>query len=94
MNTTMMAANANQASFNYFNYVNGTQLKRDKRGRVRFGCKSHRLEVGKTGLVTCYNRMSSFRSDGEYATWHMPQSLTGNPEFLRTLANAIDLATA
>jgi len=91
MNTTMMTTNDNQAAFNY---INGTALKRDKRGRVRFGFKAHRLEVGKTGLVTCYNRMSSFRSDGEYATWHMPQSLTGNPEFLRTLANAIDLATA
>lgn len=90
MNTTMMTTNDNQAAFNY---INGTALNRDKRGRVRFGFKGHRMEVGKTGLVTCYDRSPLFGRADESTTWILPSSLYGNPEFLRTLANAIDLAT-
>lgn len=72
----------------YQNHLTGGHLHTDARGRVRFGQDGMRFEVTPTGYVNFYRRAAG----GEYGRPFIDQRFLGNVDFLRTLANAIQLA--
>jgi hypothetical protein len=73
----------------YTNYLTGGPLTPDHRGRVRFSHEGTRYEVTKTGVVNAYERHSPF---GENVMRYNDFDYT-NVALLRTMANAIELAT-
>lgn len=72
------------------NHLTGLYLTTDARGRVRFGFDGMRFEVTPTGSVNVYRRAGT----REFSKIFVDQRVLNNPALLRTLANAIELATA
>lgn len=69
--------------------MTGFALAADNRGRVRFAHDGMRYEVTKTGKVNCYERDQTF---GEQPLPMYNHTDYASPAFLRTLADAIELA--
>ena len=84
----------------YTNYLGGVELTRDRRGRVRFHVDGFRVEATKSG-VTMYSRKSlgpcrfgCCKRRIEELSCSIPYRYWRNTRFLRTLANAVELAKA
>ena len=63
------------------------QLKKDARGRVRFGHKGRRFEVTKNS-INVYLRESSFNQEEEYRVDLIPVSFLNDAVFMDKLSNA------
>lgn len=78
------------------NYLTNGRLVKDARGRVRFTHDGVRFEVGKNGYLTVYERTGRNLESVNYNDsmgGAVPATFLSNPALLRTLANAIELAT-